>query len=529
MAPELLFQEEYGVEADIFSYGMMLLEIMKRAKIGEDDFGIRPPSKLFHLDEDLTRRQMPTDAPGSLVVMALQCVSFESVDRPSSEEISDWILDLMEDEPCRPDDLPPLPPLPSDEFSAILPASRPRSDSAENRTSTGRPAPLLKSRTMNTVELMEATIKCGYLHKRKSAAVFSVWRQRWFVLTKHHLSWYGSRDDMVVRRGRIDVRNVKVQKTIQLRFVILSSKDDEVYVSSDATNKYAHREFAASSEEELNDWIECIQMVAGIHVDVSAPLDSTYKSVSTIDTPHACEFGALESVVSLAEELAEEEANRGAASVSTGAGVVPGSPLVAPQNSALSPGVAVLRKVPLYGKGAEDTTVSDWLGAVGLAAEYGDQFLDKGYSNLQQIRVMGIQDADLDYIGIENPMHRRMLQEAACSRFSPEFKCTISDIKEFGKATMYRLVTQYRYHRSLVYMRYSEFDQLNTLVIKLMKRTPETEILLGQMPRMPSKGIATFGTGGEALRASRRVHLENYMNELHKVVRGKKSPTSLFS
>ena len=133
---------------------------------------------------------------------------------------------------------------------------------------------------------------------------------------------------------------------------------------------------------------------------------------------------------------------------------------------------------------------------------------------------MGIQDADLDYLGVVNPMHRRMLQEAAGNRFSPDFKCTINDIKEFGKATMYRVTTQYRYHRSLVYMRYSEFDQLNTLILKLVKRNPETEALLAQIPRMPAKGIATFGTGNEALRASRRIHLENYINELHRVCRG---------
>lgn len=515
MAPELLFEEEYGVEADIFSYGMMLLEIMKREKIGENGFGIRPPSKLFHLDVELTRSQLPEDAPGSLVVMALQCVSFESALRPSSEEIVDWVLDLMEEDPLKPSDLPLLPPVPEEEKIEDVGSpirERSLSDSAGLVGSAMTPSPVLKSRTLNNAEILEATVKCGYLHKRKSTAVFSVWRQRWFVLTKNHLSWYGSRDDMVVRRGRIDLRGVKVKKTIQLRFVILNDKEDEEYSLNDSTNKYAHREFAASSDKELCDWIECIQMVAGVSVGVNPAL-STCKSIPAIETP--CGLSPQESVFSPTDGDEEKSCDYNASTdcvlTSTVSGDIEGTH---------SGAVSIINRVPFYGKSAEDYTVNAWLSAVGLFSEYGDVFLEKDYSDLQHIRQMGLQDSDLDYLGIVNPLHRRLLKEAAGSRFSPNFKCVITDVKEFGKATMYKVVTQYRYHRSLVYMRYSEFDQLNALVLKIMRRAPETEPLIAQMPKMPAKGISTFGTGNELLRANRRVQLENYMNELHRVCKG---------
>ena len=48
MAPELLFDEgNYSFEVDVFSFGMVLLEIMKRGKVGTEGFAERSPrSKL---------------------------------------------------------------------------------------------------------------------------------------------------------------------------------------------------------------------------------------------------------------------------------------------------------------------------------------------------------------------------------------------------------------------------------------------------------------------------------------------------
>lgn len=44
MAPELLFDEgNYSFEIDVFSFGMVLLEIMRRGKVGKDGFAERSP------------------------------------------------------------------------------------------------------------------------------------------------------------------------------------------------------------------------------------------------------------------------------------------------------------------------------------------------------------------------------------------------------------------------------------------------------------------------------------------------------
>ena len=369
MAPELLFEEEYGVEADIFSYGMMLLEIMKRVKVGEDGFGVRPPAKMFHLDEELTRSQMPPDVPDSLLVMALQCVSYESSDRPSGEEIVDWLLDLMEEEPLSNSDLPVLPAIPQvDDVSQHIAHSKPVSDVK----TIEKVPPLVKARTMNAVDLLDTTVKSGYLHKRKSASLFSVWRQRWFVLTKNHLSWYGSRDDMVVRRGRIGLRGVKIRKTVQLRFVILNSKDNEEYDADIGSNKYAHREFSASCEEDLNDWIECINLVAGLHVQI--PVSKTDIDIKTPNKDYFSKtcLSEQDSMMSLNSDLSpagDDVDDQTAHAIDL---------LTAPEecesfeNQQLM--VGPLKRASSFGTADADITVSNWLDAIGLLAEYGETF-----------------------------------------------------------------------------------------------------------------------------------------------------------
>ena len=47
MAPELMFDEEnYSFEIDIFSFGMVLLEVLKRSKVGQGGFAERNPRTL---------------------------------------------------------------------------------------------------------------------------------------------------------------------------------------------------------------------------------------------------------------------------------------------------------------------------------------------------------------------------------------------------------------------------------------------------------------------------------------------------
>jgi serine/threonine protein kinase len=95
MSPELMFDEEYSYSADIFSFGMVLFEMIARKAIGKDKFILRRPSTKFQIDEQCLDEVIPADTPSSLLCLAKQCSSYEQVDRPPIEEVHDWLGDLQ--------------------------------------------------------------------------------------------------------------------------------------------------------------------------------------------------------------------------------------------------------------------------------------------------------------------------------------------------------------------------------------------------------------------------------------------------
>lgn len=103
MAPELLFDEEYTKAVDVYSFGMVLMEILKRCKVG-DGFAARKPQNKFMLDLDEVERMMPNDAPKSMVVLAKQCLGYEIISRPVTSDIKDWLQDLYDT--TSPDEVP---------------------------------------------------------------------------------------------------------------------------------------------------------------------------------------------------------------------------------------------------------------------------------------------------------------------------------------------------------------------------------------------------------------------------------------
>jgi RND superfamily putative drug exporter len=48
----MLFEEEYTASVDVFSFGMVLLELMRRQKVGESGFAEREPRSLFKMNEE---------------------------------------------------------------------------------------------------------------------------------------------------------------------------------------------------------------------------------------------------------------------------------------------------------------------------------------------------------------------------------------------------------------------------------------------------------------------------------------------
>ncbi|KAA0722156.1 Dual specificity testis-specific protein kinase 1 [Triplophysa tibetana] len=83
MAPEMLRGEIYNEKADVFSYGIILCEIIARIEADPD---ILPRTEDFGLDID-TFEQMVGDCPPSFLLLAVNCCNMCADSRPAFSEI----------------------------------------------------------------------------------------------------------------------------------------------------------------------------------------------------------------------------------------------------------------------------------------------------------------------------------------------------------------------------------------------------------------------------------------------------------
>lgn len=69
----------------VFSFGVVLWEIIYRKVPGQDGFAERGPRTKFKLDIDALKDGAPADAPASLVNLAASCCAYEPDDRITSD------------------------------------------------------------------------------------------------------------------------------------------------------------------------------------------------------------------------------------------------------------------------------------------------------------------------------------------------------------------------------------------------------------------------------------------------------------
>ena len=72
MAPELLKGKEYGPAADVFSYGIVLCEMIGRIDADPD---VMPRRGNFAVDEEAFRASFGQGCPPPLLALAYQCAA----------------------------------------------------------------------------------------------------------------------------------------------------------------------------------------------------------------------------------------------------------------------------------------------------------------------------------------------------------------------------------------------------------------------------------------------------------------------
>jgi len=93
MAPEIILGKEYDEFADVFSYGMLLFEIITRKDVGK--LIPRNAQNGFRVNEAAVRRQLPRDCPKHLVELAFLCIKHDPKKRPPFTRIILFLKKLL--------------------------------------------------------------------------------------------------------------------------------------------------------------------------------------------------------------------------------------------------------------------------------------------------------------------------------------------------------------------------------------------------------------------------------------------------
>jgi len=115
MAPEIIFGMEYNAKADIFGLGIVFAEMVARKIPGKEHaFLERHPMSGFTVDKDeLQALDKEYSPPDSFLRLVVECCGDNPDNRPSAEDVFDWLDDMMNE---LPDDKIPKPTLTEEEM-----------------------------------------------------------------------------------------------------------------------------------------------------------------------------------------------------------------------------------------------------------------------------------------------------------------------------------------------------------------------------------------------------------------------------
>jgi serine/threonine protein kinase len=95
MAPEVIFGMSYDQRAEVYSFGLLMCEIIVRLKIEETI--PRTPVTEFGLDHAGYRALVPKECPKEFLEVALKCCAYEPKDRPEFRDVTKMLRKIKED------------------------------------------------------------------------------------------------------------------------------------------------------------------------------------------------------------------------------------------------------------------------------------------------------------------------------------------------------------------------------------------------------------------------------------------------
>ncbi|KAF0685799.1 Aste57867_22407 [Aphanomyces stellatus] len=355
MAPEMYCSEEYNERADVFSLGVVFVELICRRLVNTAGFLPRTPQQQFRIDLEDFRASRARGCPQSFSLLAESCIAFEADDRPTAQEILEWLESLasdVDDTTC--------------DESAVEPAMRTMSlehirvvdvedDNGGGVTSVQNAA----SPPVTRGTLQKKSSKRGLLF-------FRPWKHTHVVVdaTKGTMTTFATRHEYERLQLQSD-DTMAPDHTIPLRQCHLSRRGKCRFTLTTTSSPVATFDFQAMSTAECDRWVALLTHVMqpppppqNAHAMKAQPPKTWTKQIAPTNDD---------------DNNADDDDSR----------------------------VDTL-----------DSDVREWLNAMQLGA-YAPEFAAKGFHSLAFVRETGLGDDDFNFLGIVDPVHQARLAAAA--------------------------------------------------------------------------------------------------------------------
>ena len=163
-----------------------------------------------------------------------------------------------------------------------------------------------------------------------------------------------------------------------------------------------------------------------------------------------------------------------------------------------------------------------WLDSLGLRREYASQFHEAGFT-IEMVNNLGLSEGDVEAVGIASAAHRKAILAAAGEGFSSGIRVAIPRWRDFGSVIVYCVVCRWRFNRSAVALRYSDFKGLDSFLRRELRDCSMPAELAG-MPSLPEQAAIGQLLGNNkdpAFLAQRMAGLELYLLQLCRLLHDK--------